>query len=90
MPVPFREMLAARGIQFVEVPEQEFDSMGANVLALAPRVCVMVEGNPVTQARLEAAGARVLTYAGTRDQSQRRRWTDVLDAGRWKEALTKP
>lgn len=65
MPVPFREMLAARGIQFVEVPEQEFDSMGANVLALAPRVCLMVEGNPVTQARLEAAGARVLTYAGT-------------------------
>jgi N-dimethylarginine dimethylaminohydrolase len=65
MPVPFREMLAARGIQFVEVPEQEFESMGANVLALAPRVCLMVEGNPVTQARLEAAGARVQTYAGT-------------------------
>jgi N-dimethylarginine dimethylaminohydrolase len=65
MPVPFREMLAARGIQFVEVPDQEFESMGANVLALAPRVCLMVEGNPVTQARLEAAGARVQTYAGT-------------------------
>ena len=65
MPVPFREMLAARGIQFVEVPEQEFESMGANVLALAPRVCLMVEGNPITQARLEAAGASVQTYAGT-------------------------
>ena len=39
--------------------------MGANVLALAPRVCLMVEGNPVTQTRLEAAGARVQTYAGT-------------------------
>ena len=39
--------------------------MGANVLALAPRVCLMVEGNPVTRARLEAAGARVQTYAGT-------------------------
>ena len=65
MPVPFREMLAARGIQLVEVPEQEFESMGANVLALAPRVCLMVEGNPVTQSRLEAAGARVQTYAGT-------------------------
>jgi N-dimethylarginine dimethylaminohydrolase len=65
MPVPFREMLAARGMQFVEVPEQEFESMGANVLALAPRLCLMVEGNPVTRARLEAAGARVQTYAGT-------------------------
>ena len=65
MPVPFREMLAARGTQFVEVPEQEFESMGANVLALGPRDCLIVEGNPVTQARLEAAGARVQTYAGT-------------------------
>jgi len=65
MPVPFREMLAARGMQFVEVPEQEFESMGANVLALAPRACLMVEGNPVTRTRLEAAGARVQTYAGT-------------------------
>jgi N-dimethylarginine dimethylaminohydrolase len=64
MPVPFREMLAARGMQFVEVPEHEFESMGANVLALAPRVCLMVEGNPVTQARLQAAGATVQTYAG--------------------------
>jgi N-dimethylarginine dimethylaminohydrolase len=65
MPVPFREMLSARGMDFVEVPEQEFESMGANVLALAPRVCLMVEGNPATQARLEAAGARVQAYAGT-------------------------
>ena len=39
----------------------------------------MVEGNPVTRARLEAAGASVQTYAGTRDQSQRRRRTDVPD-----------
>lgn len=65
MPVPFRELLAARGMQFVEVPEQEFATMGANVLALAPRVCLMVEGNPVTRTRLETAGARVQTYAGT-------------------------
>ena len=65
MPVPFREMLAARGMQFVEVPDQEFDTMGANVLALAPRECLMVAGNPVTRTRLEAAAARVQTYAGT-------------------------
>jgi len=64
MPVPFREMLAARGMRFVEVPDQEFESMGANVLALSPRVCLMVDGNPVTRARLEAAGARVETYSG--------------------------
>ncbi len=38
--------------------------MGANVLALGPRRCVMVEGNPVTRRRLEAAGAGVVEYRG--------------------------
>jgi N-dimethylarginine dimethylaminohydrolase len=65
MPVPFREVLIARGVRLVEVPEGEFESMGANVLAIAPRRCVMVDGNPVTRARLEAAGAQVQTYAGS-------------------------
>ena len=65
MPVPFREWLSDRGIAFVEVPDAEFDSMGANVLAIAPRRVVMLEGNPVTRARLEAAGAEVLTYDGS-------------------------
>ena len=61
MPVPFREWLRERGIQLVEVPDDEFESMGANVLALSPRRCVMVAGNPCTRARLEAAGADVAT-----------------------------
>jgi N-dimethylarginine dimethylaminohydrolase len=65
MPVPFREALVARGSRLVEVPDAEFDSMGANVLAVAPRRCVMVDGNPVTRARLEQAGAEVRTYAGS-------------------------
>jgi N-dimethylarginine dimethylaminohydrolase len=64
MPVPFREWLIHRGIQLVEVPEAEFDSMGANVLAMAPRRCVMVRGNPVTKARIERAGASVHEYDG--------------------------
>ena len=65
MPVPFRERLLDRGMQLIEVPDKEFESMGANVLALAPRRCVMVEGNPITHARLEAAGATVLEYEGS-------------------------
>lgn len=65
MPVPFREWLLDRGLRFVEVPDEEFDSMGANVLAIAPRRCVMVDGNPVTRARLDAAGADVATYDGS-------------------------
>jgi N-dimethylarginine dimethylaminohydrolase len=65
MPVPFREWLVDRGIRFVEVPDSEFDSMGANVLAVGPRRVVMLAGNPVTQARLEAKGVEVWTYEGT-------------------------
>lgn len=64
MPVAFREWLIARGIALIEVPDEEFDLMGANVLALAPRRCVMVADAPITRARLEAAGADVTTYAG--------------------------
>ncbi len=65
MPVFFREWLSQRGVRLVEVPDEEFDSMGANVLAIAPRHCVMVDGNPVTRARLEGAGAEVSTYDGS-------------------------
>jgi N-dimethylarginine dimethylaminohydrolase len=64
LPVPFRERLLSRGVCLVEVPDEEFDSMGANVLAIAPRRCVMVAGNPVTRGRLEQAGAQVSEYDG--------------------------
>lgn len=63
--VPFRQWLLARGIRLVEVPDAEYESLGCNVLALAPRQCVMVDGNPVTKARLEAAGAQVWTFPGS-------------------------
>jgi len=64
VPVPFREWLLDRGFALVEVPDDEFDTMGANILAVAPRRCVMVRGNPKTRARLERAGAEVLEYDG--------------------------
>lgn len=64
MSVAFRERLLDRGTTLVEVPDEEFDSMGANVLALGPRRCLMVAGNPRTRARLEAAGADVTEYDG--------------------------
>ncbi|WP_420405268.1 dimethylarginine dimethylaminohydrolase family protein [Nisaea sp.] len=65
MPVFFRKWLEARGISLVEVPDEEYDSMGCNVLAVAPRVAVMLEGNPVTRRRLEAAGVAVHCYDGS-------------------------
>src|SRR3954467_5264632 len=65
LPVPFREWLLARGMTLVEVPDEEFDSMGTNVLAVGPRRCLMVRGNPLTRAALERAGATVFEYEGT-------------------------
>ncbi len=56
--------LEDRGFDFVEVPEDEYATMGPNVLALAPRDCVMLSGNPITKRRLEEAGCRVRTYRG--------------------------
>ena len=64
IPIVFRNELIARGYELVEVPESEFDSMGCNVLALAPRTCLMVKGNPITKSRLEAAGCKVIEYEG--------------------------
>jgi N-dimethylarginine dimethylaminohydrolase len=64
LPVPFREWLLGRGIGLVEVPDVEFETMGTNVLALAPRRCVMVSGNPRTRAALEREGAEVIEYEG--------------------------
>jgi arginine deiminase len=48
----------------VEVPDEEFETMGTNVLALAPRRCLMLSGNRATRTALERAGADVLEYEG--------------------------
>ena len=64
LPVPLWDVLGSMGIELVEVPDDEFRTMGPNVLALAPRRCLMLEGNPVTRERLEEAGCRVSTYRG--------------------------
>lgn len=65
MPIPFRKELIQRGFSFVEVPDAEFESMGCNVLAIAPRKCLMVAGNPMTEKALKKTGCEVLTYSGT-------------------------
>jgi N-dimethylarginine dimethylaminohydrolase len=65
LPVPCREWLLDRAIHLVEVPDEEFESMGTNVLALTPKRCLMLAGNPRTRAALERAGADVIEYDGT-------------------------
>jgi dimethylargininase len=64
LPVRLIELLEGRGVDFVEVPDEEFESMGCNVLALAPRRVLALDGNPETRRRLEAAGVEVLVYSG--------------------------
>lgn len=64
LPVPFRDWLLERGMKLIEVPDQEFDTMGTNVLALAPRRCLMLAGNPLTRRALEDSGCDVLEYEG--------------------------
>jgi len=64
MPVRLYELLNDRGIELVEVPDEEFGSMGPNVLALAPRVALALAGNPQTHRLMEAAGVDVRAYTG--------------------------
>ena len=64
LPVPFRELLLQRGIGLVEVPDEEFETIGTNVLALSPRRCLMLAGNPQTRRALGRAGADVIEYEG--------------------------
>ncbi len=64
LPTRLAQLLEEREIEIVAVPDEEFPSLGSNVLALAPRVVLAVEGNPRTRQRLERAGVEVLTYQG--------------------------
>jgi N-dimethylarginine dimethylaminohydrolase len=64
LPTRLAQLLEERGVELVPVPDDEFGSMGSNVLALAPRVALAVEGNPRTRERMERAGVEVLTYRG--------------------------
>jgi dimethylargininase len=64
MSVPFVQELQRRGWSFIEVPDEEFETHGCNVLALAPMRVLVCDGSPVTRARLEAAGCEVLVYTG--------------------------
>jgi N-dimethylarginine dimethylaminohydrolase len=63
-PVRLLELLAEREIRVVEVPDDEFESQGPNVLALAPRQALALDGNPETRRRMERAGVDVVVYRG--------------------------
>jgi dimethylargininase len=86
MAVPFWQELQRRGFQLIEVPEAEFATMGPNVLALAPRQCLMIEGNPITKQRLEAVGCQVMTYRGNEISLKAEGGPTCLTRPIWREA----
>ena len=64
MPVFLRQILIKRGFELIEVPDEEYHRLGCNVLALAPRICMIVSGSPYTKQKLMDAGATVYEYEG--------------------------
>lgn len=64
LPVPFFQLLEARGVRLIDVPDEEFATMGTNVLALGPRRCLILDHNLQTARQLEEAGCTVLRYRG--------------------------
>jgi N-dimethylarginine dimethylaminohydrolase len=63
-PVRLLELLAERGIALVEVPDEEFETQGPNVLALGPRRALALDGSRETRRRMERAGVDVVVYRG--------------------------
>ena len=63
-PVRLLELLTERGVAVVEVPDDEFETQGPNVLALGPRHALALDGNPETRRRMERAGVDVVVYRG--------------------------
>ncbi len=64
MPARLVALLRERGVGFVEVPDEEFGSMGCNALALGPRVAIALDGNLEIRRRMERAGVDVRVYRG--------------------------
>jgi dimethylargininase len=90
LPVVFLAALRARGIELVEVPDEEFPTQAPNVLALAPRRGVMLDGNPVTRQRLQAAGCEILSYRGEEISLKAEGGPTCLTRPLWREPAAFP
>jgi N-dimethylarginine dimethylaminohydrolase len=86
MPVQLVEDLRECGWDFIDVPDEEFESMACNVLALRPRMVVAMDGNPVTRARMEAAGCTVQVYPGDEISYNRAGGPTCLSRPLWRKA----
>ena len=85
MAVSLVETLRDRGWRLIDIPEEEFETMATNVLAMAPGVCVAVNRNPETRRRLEAAGCEVHVYDGDQISHNRQGGPTCLTRPIWRE-----
>lgn len=63
-PVAFLELLEKNNFELIEVGDDEYSSLGSNILAIRPNVCLAIQGNDKIIGQLKKAGCHVLTYQG--------------------------
>ncbi len=85
MAVPFWQELRRRDFTLIEIPASEYGTMATNVLALAPRQCLMLEGNLLTKRLLEDAGCEVMTYRGNEISKKAEGGPTCLTRPVWRE-----
>ena len=64
MPATLFQFLESRSVKMIDVADEEFDTLGCNILAIAPRRILMIQGSPITEKRLQEAGCEVIQFAG--------------------------
>lgn len=65
LPVGLWELLSDLGVSLIEVPDEEFATLGCNVLVVRPGVVIVADGNPAVRRALEAHGCEVHAYAAS-------------------------
>jgi len=85
-PVALMQALAERGITVVPVPHDEYATMACNVLAVRPRLLIMLDGNPATRAAVEAHGCQVHVYDGSEISLKGDGGPTCLTAPLWRSA----
>lgn len=64
-PVAMLEELRRRGFELLPIPEEDWLTLGCNVLAVEPGVVVIASGNEATAEALAARGCEVHVYAAS-------------------------
>jgi len=63
-PVTLIQELQERGVGVLSLDEDEYPTMGCNILAVAPGVVVVLDGNPKIRRAMEERGIEVHAYVG--------------------------